>query len=71
MWGKVVEEVRRAGLRKIAIIAVLAAIAVLFAYGNNSTDDAASGRTLPKVVLSTAAHPHSTAAHLHTSAARP
>ncbi|HWE59773.1 MAG TPA: hypothetical protein VG228_08785 [Solirubrobacteraceae bacterium] len=51
MWGKLVQEARRAGPRKIAILAVLAAIAVIFAYGNNSTNDAASGRTLPRTAL--------------------
>jgi len=51
MWGKVVAEIRRAGPKKIAIIAIVAAIAVIFAYGDNSTNDAASGRTLPSVAL--------------------
>ncbi len=44
-------EIRRAGPKKVAIIAILAAIAVVFAYGNNSTNDAASGRTLPASLL--------------------
>jgi hypothetical protein len=61
MWGKVLGEVRRAGPKKIAIIAVLAAIAVIFAYGNNSTDDAASGKTLPRTVLSAAPHTQASA----------
>jgi hypothetical protein len=56
MLGKVVQEVRKAGPKKIAILAVLAAVAVIFAYGNNSTNDAASGKTLPQVALSSAAH---------------
>ena len=54
MWGKVVGEVRRAGAKKIAIITIVAVIAVIFAYGNNSTNDAANGKTLPKAALSTA-----------------
>lgn len=61
MWGKVVGEVRRAGPKKIAIIAIVAALAVIFAYGNNSTNDAASGKTLPASVLSAAPHAHNTA----------
>lgn len=48
MLGRVVEELRKAGLRKIVIFIVLAAIAVVLAYGDNSTDDAASGATLPR-----------------------
>ena len=52
MWGKVVEEIRRAGPKKIALIAIVAAIAVIFAYGNNSTNDAASGRTVASAALS-------------------
>ena len=59
MWGKVVQEARRAGPKKIAFLAVVAAIAVIFAYGNNSTNDAANGRTLPRAVLSVPAHLHS------------
>jgi len=50
MWGRVIEEIRRAGPRKIAIFAVAAAIAVALAYGVNSTNDAANGRTLPGAV---------------------
>jgi hypothetical protein len=56
MLGRVVQEVRKAGPRKIAIILALAAIAVALAYGNNSTNDAASGRTLPRAVLTQASH---------------
>jgi hypothetical protein len=56
MWGKVVHEVRKAGLRKIAILAILAAIAVALAYGDNSSNDAASGRTLPRAMLISAPH---------------
>jgi hypothetical protein len=56
MWGKVVQEVRNAGPRKIAIVAIVAAIAVALAYGDNSSNDAASGRTLPRSVLSSAPH---------------
>jgi hypothetical protein len=56
MLGKVVQEVRKAGPKKIAILTVLAAVAVIFAYGNNSTNDAASGKTLPRVALSSTAH---------------
>lgn len=56
MWGKVVGEIRRAGPKKIAIIAIVAALAVIFAYGNNATNDAASGKTLPVTVISAAPH---------------
>lgn len=51
MLGRVVEELRKIGVRKLAILAVLIVVAVVLAYGNNSTDDAASGRTLPTAVL--------------------
>jgi hypothetical protein len=51
MWGRFVEQVRRVGLRKIAIIAIAAAIAVALAYGDNSSNDAAAGATLPKAVV--------------------
>jgi hypothetical protein len=61
MWGKVLGEVRKAGPKKIAIIAIVAAISVIFAYGNNSTNDAASGRTLPTAVLSAAPHTQTSA----------
>jgi hypothetical protein len=54
MLGKVVQEVRKAGPKKIAILTVLAAVAVIFAYGNNSTNDVASGKTLPRIALSSA-----------------
>ena len=55
MLGKVVGELRRAGPKKIAIFTIVAVIAVIFAYGDNSTDDA-SGRTLPKVMLVSGPH---------------
>lgn len=58
MWGKVVREVRRAGPKKIAIIAIVAVLAVIFAYGNNSTNDAANGKTLPATALSAVPHAH-------------
>jgi hypothetical protein len=58
MWGKLVQEVRKAGPRKIAILAVLAAIAVALAYGDNSSNDAASGRTLPRAMLISVQHAH-------------
>ena len=48
MWGRIVEEVRRAGPRKLAILLIAAAAAVALAYGVNSTNDAASGRTQPR-----------------------
>jgi hypothetical protein len=51
MWGRIVERVRRAGPRKIAIIAIAAAIAVALAYGDNSSNDAAAGATLPKASI--------------------
>jgi hypothetical protein len=62
MWGKVVQEVRRVGPRKIVIFAIAAAIAVALAYGDNSSNDAASGRTLPRAMLLSAHHAHPTAA---------
>jgi hypothetical protein len=71
MWGRVVQEVRKAGPRKIAIFFVLAAIAVALAYGNNSTNDAASGRTLPKAVLIQAELTHASDMHAHVGALRP
>jgi hypothetical protein len=58
MWAKLVQEVRKAGPRKIAILAIVAAIAVALAYGDNSSNDAASGRILPRSVL-ISAHQHS------------
>lgn len=57
-WGKVVQEIRKAGPRKIVIIAIVAAIAVALAYGDNSSNDAASGRTLPRAVLVSAQRSH-------------
>jgi len=45
MWQTVVEQIRRAGPRKVAIITVLVVVVVVLAYGNNSSDDA-SGHTL-------------------------
>jgi hypothetical protein len=71
MWGRVVQEVRKAGPRKIAILLVLAAIAVALAYGNNSTNDAASGRTLPRAVLTQAGLAHTSDVHAHVGALRP
>ena len=61
MWGKVVQEVRRVGPRKIVIFAIAAAIAVALAYGDNSSNDAASGRTLPRALLISAQHAHQSA----------
>ncbi|HEX3618521.1 MAG TPA: hypothetical protein VHU61_18385 [Solirubrobacteraceae bacterium] len=58
MWGKLVYEVRKAGPRKIVILVVLAAVAVALAYGDNSSNDAASGRTLPRAMLISAQHAH-------------
>jgi hypothetical protein len=58
MWAKLVHEIRKAGPRKIAILAILAAIAVALAYGDNSSNDAASGRTLPRAMLISAQHAH-------------
>lgn len=58
MWGKVIQEVRKAGPRKIVILAIVAAIAVALAYGDNSSNDAASGRMLPRAVLISAQHAH-------------
>ncbi|MDE3133590.1 MAG: hypothetical protein KGL15_05965 [Acidobacteriota bacterium] len=49
MWSRVLEEARKAGPKKLAILAVLIVIAVLLAYGNHSSDNAASGRTLQRV----------------------
>lgn len=62
MWGKVVGEVRKAGPKKIAIIAIVAALAVIFAYGDNSTNDAANGKMLPSAAVSAAPHAHTTSA---------
>jgi hypothetical protein len=59
MWGKVVQAARDAGPRKILILAVLAAIAVALAYGDNSSNDLASGRTLPRAMLISAQHAES------------
>ena len=47
MLGRLVEQARRVGLRKIVIFAIAAAIAVALAYGDNSSNDAAAGSTLP------------------------
>ncbi len=52
MWQRLLEEVRQAGPRKIALLIVAAAIAILLAFGANSSNDAANGRTLPR-----ASHP--------------
>ena len=49
MWGRLVQEARKAGLKRLVILAVLIVIAVLLAYGNHTSDNAASGRTLPRV----------------------
>ncbi len=51
-----VQEIRKAGPKKIAIFAILAAIAIVFAYGDNSSDDYASGKTLPRTMLIAAPH---------------
>lgn len=58
MWGKVLGELRKAGPKKIALFAIVAAAAVIFAYGNNSTNDAANGKTLPRTVLAATHHPY-------------
>ena len=60
MWGKAVDALRRAGPRKIAIFTVVAVIAVIFAYGNNSTNDAANGMAVTRAsaVSSTLARPN-------------
>ena len=47
MWERVVEHVRRAGPRKVVVFTIAAVIAVILAYGVNSTNDAANGHTLP------------------------
>lgn len=49
MWERLVEQVRRTGLRKIVLFVLAAAVAVALAYGVNSTNNAASGRTLPRI----------------------
>ena len=51
MWGRLVEQVRRVGVWKIVIFIIAAAVAVALAYGNNSTNDVADGRTLPRVLV--------------------
>jgi hypothetical protein len=48
VWQRLLEEVRQAGPRKIALLILAAAIAILLAFGANSSDDAANGRTLPR-----------------------
>ncbi len=55
MWTRIGREIRRAGPRKVAVIVVAAVLAVALAYGNNSTNDAASGRTLPTLHSASAA----------------
>lgn len=62
MWRSVVEQVRQAGPRKVVIFVVLAAAAVVFAYGNNSTNDAASGKTLARAPLAATLRAHATTA---------
>jgi hypothetical protein len=61
MWRSVLEELRRAGPRRIAIIAILGAVAVVFAWGNHTSDSAASGATLPRTSL-VSRPPHTTPA---------
>jgi hypothetical protein len=51
---RVVEQLRRAGWRKVALGTVAVVVAVVLAYGVNSSNDAASGHTLPSP------HPHLT-----------
>lgn len=51
MLGRIVEQLRRAGPRKVAIVIVALIVAVVLAYGDNSSNDAASGRTLPKSMM--------------------
>lgn len=65
MWGRLVEEVRKAGPRKVAVFVVAAAIAVILAYGVNSTNDAANSQTLPRV-----AHKATLSAQLATTRQR-
>ena len=45
MWQSVVEQVRRAGPRKVLILVVAAVVVVVLAFGNNKDDDA-SGHVL-------------------------
>ena len=49
MWGRLVDEVRKAGPRKVLVFTIAAAIAVILAYGVNSTNEAANGHTLPRL----------------------
>ena len=47
MWQNLLQQIREAGVRKIVILIVAAIIAILLAFGANSTNNAATGRTLP------------------------
>jgi anti-sigma-K factor RskA len=49
MWAAFVDQLRKAGWRKVAIISVAVVVVVVLAYGVNASNDAASGHTLPTV----------------------
>ena len=49
MWAGFVEQLRKAGWRKVAIVSVAVVVVVVLAYGVNASNDAASGHTLPKL----------------------
>jgi anti-sigma-K factor RskA len=51
MWAGFLEQLRRAGWRKVAIVSVAVVVVVVLAYGVNSSDDAAGAHTLPKLHL--------------------
>jgi anti-sigma-K factor RskA len=49
MWAGFVEQLRKAGWRKVAMVSVAVVVVVVLAYGVNASNDAASGHTLPKL----------------------
>jgi hypothetical protein len=53
MWEKLVQELRRVGPRKIAILTIAAVVVVLLAYGNEWGNDA-SGKMLPRTAVAAA-----------------
>jgi anti-sigma-K factor RskA len=49
MWAGFVEQLRKAGWRKVAIVTVAVVVVVVLAYGVNASNNAASGHTLPSL----------------------
>lgn len=47
MWERLLEQVRRMGPRRLLLVAAATAAAIVFAYGNHTSDNA-SGRTLAR-----------------------